>query len=383
LKTSLLSFFIGLPILLFHYYECNVLSIVWNLLFVPLVSSVIFPLTLLSFFFPIFEFPLSLFISILEVLSNVCQGISFGVFSFMKLPKIVYFIYAFLIFWMLSAVKKRRKSFSFLLFPILICFHFFYPYFDSRSFLVMIDVGQGDCVLLKAPYQKGNILIDTGGKMTGKSSIAQKNILPLFKALGIKQLDYMILSHGDADHMGESFEIVESFPVKTVFFNPGTINSLEEKLLSILKNRRISYYFLKKGHILRVADWKFEFLNETDVSSENEDSLVFLLNTSLYKILFTGDIGVKTEEKLLSSLEDVDLLKVAHHGSKGSTSRSFLEIVKPKYALISVSDYNRFGHPSPIVLELLNESGIEVWQTNLHGSIYVDLSNFSIRTLRI
>ena len=122
----------------------------------------------------------------------------------------------------------------------LLLFHHYIRYFDTNIKVIVINVGQGDSILLELPYNK-NILIDIGGNKLD-SNISKNIIIPFLQSEGIYKLDYLISSHGDADHMGEAINLVENFKVEKVIFNCGEFNDLEKELIKVLNIRKIKYY---------------------------------------------------------------------------------------------------------------------------------------------
>ena len=212
-KTSILSLLISLPITLYNFYEINILSIIYNLIFIPLVSLVIFPLSIIVVIIkpllPIYNY----LVNILELLSLTLSKISIGKLVFKRLPIYIYIIYFILLMVYLYKPKKLIIG----VFFILLSIHYFIPCFDS-NYLEVIDVGQGDSSLIH--YNRKNILIDTGGIISyygNTDGLVFNNTLnPLFKSSGIKKINYLILTHGDYDHMGEAINIVENFKVDKV-----------------------------------------------------------------------------------------------------------------------------------------------------------------------
>ena len=362
-KVSFLSFIVSIPISLFNFYQINILSIFYNILFVPLISFIIFPCALISSLVepirPIFNF----LIIILENLSLFLNKISFGKLIFKRLNMIVYIIYLIII--ILFLFWKRNKLLK--LFFILLIFHFMIPLFSNDSYIKMLDIGQGDSILLH--FNKKSILIDTGGVYSYKNNEADGKIfyniiLPAFKSLGIGKLDYLIITHGDADHMGEAIQLIENFRVEKVIFNCGEYNNLEKRLIKVLEKKKIKYYSCIKEY-----------------NNENDNSNVIYTEIEGYRFLFMGDAGVLKEKDILDTydISKIDFLKVGHHGSRTSTSELFLKRINPQIALISAGRDNKFNHPHDEVLSLLNKYNVKVFSTKEFGSITIDLNSFKIR----
>ena len=133
----------------------------------------------------------------------------------------IFILYYSVIIFVLNKIKNHEYRFI-ISFIIVLLIHFMYPYIDKNSYVYFIDVGQGDSTLVKYPNNKLNILIDTGGLYSTK--LAKTTIIPILRSQGINKLDYLILTHGDYDHMGEAINLVNSFKVDKVIFNCGDFN---------------------------------------------------------------------------------------------------------------------------------------------------------------
>ena len=249
-------------------------------------------------------------------------------------------------------------------------------YFNKNNYLTMIDVGQGDSILLE--LKNKNILIDTGGNSFSDYNIAVNKLIPYFKSLGIKKIDYLILTHGDYDHLGEAVNLINNFKVDKVILNNDKFNDLETELINVLNDRNINYF--KNVKQLSIFNNKLYFLNDELYSNENDNSIVLYVVVNDVKMLFMADAGISVEHDIIKkyNLNDIDILKVGHHGSKTSTSKEFITQIQPKYALISVGANNWYGHPHEEVLENLNSSNI--YRTDLNGSIKINLDKLKIKT---
>ena len=177
--------------------------------------------------------------------------------------------------------------------------------------------------------------------------------------------------------MGEAINLVENFKVEKVIFNCGGFNELEQDLIKILDKKKIPYYSCIKE--LKIDENKLYFLNNSDYGNENDNSSVIYAELNNYKFLFMGDAGVEVEEDLIKkyNLKDIDILKVGHHGSRTSSSKSFIDIIEPKYSIISVGKNNRYGHPNKEVLENLKES--KIYRTDEDGSIMFKFKNNKLK----
>ena len=379
--VSVVCFLVSFPICIYNFYGTNFMSVLFNLFYIPFVSIIVFPLSLITFVFPFLDSVLYYSIFVMERISLFISSINFGYIIFPKVNFGVYFIYyivIFLSFWKIEFV---------LLFLVMLLIHKGYIYFNSNLYVYYLDVGQGDSALIRLPNNSGNILIDTGGKFSyemekwrekrSKYSIVKSSTIPFLKSFGIKKLDYFILSHGDYDHMGEAINLVENFKVEKVIFNCGLYNDLENELIEVLDKKKIKYYSCIKE--LNIDNNKFHFLQTKEYDNENENSNVIYTELNGYKFMFMGDAGVEKEKDILEkyNISNVDVLKVGHHGSKTSSSKSFINEINPKNSIISVGKNNRYGHPNKEVLN--NLKGSKIYRTDLDGSIMFKIKNNELK----
>lgn len=371
-KVSLLSYFASLPLSIYYFGYTNLLGTILNLVFVPLVSFVVFPLTLLTFI-------ISKFYSILNITTNLLESLSL---LFNKFKIIIYFprinlIFVFIYLSILMLYIKFKKKICLYLIIVLLIFFKIRPYMDNNTYIYYIDVGQGDSILVVTPHLNKTILIDTGGIVSFnenyKSNIVKNKTIPFFRRIGINKVDYLFLTHGDYDHAGEANELLSNFCVKKVFINKGNINNIEKKI----NNKEV----LRLKNFV-IDNIKVNSLNNNVFNNENDDSTILLFNIYDYKFLFMGDASIKTEEYLLNNyiLPNVDILKVGHHGSYTSTSTDFINVIKPKYSVISVGENNMYKHPNKSVLDILDNT--KLFRTDVDGTIEVKISKkrYKIKT---
>ena len=366
--TSFIAFLFSLPITLYYNYEINLMQIINNVVIVPLVSIIIYPLTILTFIFSFLEPILNVLISILKFISTHLIMINIIV---PKVSLIFYFIYYVFLFMFL---KTNRNIFILLIIIYTLCIKA-KPLIDFNTYVYFLDVGQGDSSLIYSKHKV--ILIDTGGNDNIKVS---DNTIKFLKSTGKSKINYLVLTHGDFDHMGEAINLVNNFKVEKVIFNCGPYNELESGLIKVLDKKKIPYYSCIKE--LNIDDNKLYFLNNKNYGNENDNSSVIYTKLNNHKFLFMGDAGVEVEEDLIEkyNLQDIDVLKVGHHGSKTSSSKKFIDEIEPKYSIISVGKNNRYGHPNNEVLNNIKDS--KIYRTDLDGSIMFKIKNdkFKIET---
>ena len=374
--VSLIAFLVSLPITINNFYEFNILSIIINIIFVPYVSIIVYPICLLTYIFSFLE-PITYFsLNIMEYLSTHLVGIDYFRIVMPKMNIFMVIIY-YLIFFIL--VNKRFKLCVVILCLILSVNSNKYLLDDSFH-VEFLDVSQGDSILIRYPKNNKIVLIDTGGIVSFNNTNTYKvsdSTITYLKSLGVKTIDHMIISHGDYDHMGEAINLVNNFKVEKVIFNCGPYNDLENELIKVLDKKKIKYYSCIKE--LNIGKNKLHFLQTKEYDNENDNSNVIITELNGYKFMFMGDASVTTEHEILDkyNLSDIDVLKVGHHGSRTSSSKEFINEINPKYSIISVGKNNRYGHPNKEILDNLNNS--KIYRTDENGSIMFKIKNNKLK----
>ncbi|MBO7703931.1 MAG: MBL fold metallo-hydrolase [Solobacterium sp.] len=236
-------------------------------------------------------------------------------------------------------VKKGKYQLQMRL--LLFLFFQFFGLFHPLAELSMINVGQGDAILLRGPFGTSDILVDTG-KPSQKN-----NLFSFLEAKGIRKLEAMIISHSDNDHSGNAEEVIEEFHpsfVLTEHHEPVTVE------------------------FLRLYD-----LNDVSSDNANASSIVTYVRLNGMDILLTGDIDQETEERIVKRYPglNVDILKLSHHGSDTGSSPKFLDALCPKLALVSSGVFSIYHHPSPAVIDRLNSRRIPYLDTKEEGDISI------------
>ena len=264
--------------------------------------------------------------------------------------------------------------------------------FHGKLEFTMLDVGQGDGLFLRFP--KGTTCFVDGGS-TSVKSVGEYRILPYLKYEGVSKLDYVIFTHMDEDHVSGMRELVETsgemdgVTIETMLF-PEIANPDDTylEMWKLAEKKGILVYTIGAGDAIKENNAALECLHPLKGAyseDKNNSSTVLQLTYGEFSMLLTGDIGFDGEKDLLDGdmLEDIDVWKVSHHGSKYSGSGDFLEQIQPNVSLISVGR-NFYGHPSPEILGRLNECGSSVWTTLEFGAIMLksDGETYSIRWQR-
>lgn len=354
-------------ITVYYFNQIQWIGLVSNLIFVPLYSLIIFPLAIIFFFLSHFTTHLLILNTVINYSYRI-HDLFLSLFLSLKyirifVPELNTFAIVFLIisvFISLFLFVKRNilTSVSIIFLSIIIIIYTSRP---SETELTMLDGGQGDSILFHTEYNL-NIMIDTGGKLTdshtkSNNNITKYKILPSLKAKGISTIDYLIITHPHLDHMGELPYLSNHINIKNIIIEPSSYPK----------------------------DGKLEFLDTyiQESDDKNEHSIVTLLKYKNKTILLTGDMTINNEELLLNryQLPKIDILKVAHHGSKTSNSANLIQHITPKISLISSGKGNKYHLPNQEVIIRLRQSGSKVLDTQINGEITVKLdSNLSIST---
>lgn len=363
---SLLSFLVSIPITIYNSFEINIISILLNIILVPIISIIILPITILTYIFPILDSILYLFTNTLETISLFISKINITKIIFPK-PSLLIIVLYYIIF-LLSYQNKKY----FYLNIILLIIIYISPYLNSNFEVVMFEVGEADCHLIKYPYNKNIILIDTG-----KNEYKIKNeVIPYLKSIGIKKIDYLIITHGDEDHIGGSITLINNFQVKNVILNKGTFTDLEKELIKNLNKKKIPYQI--NINKINLSNHTIYLLNNTKYNNENDNSIITYFTYQKYKFLYMGDASITTEDNLLENynLNNISILKVGHHGSNTSSSKDFISQINSSISLISVGKNNIYHHPNKEVINNLSKS--RIYRTDINNMVKLTINSKGI-----
>lgn len=235
--------------------------------------------------------------------------------------------------------------------------------FPKNLEIHFLDVGQGDSCFMITPNHK-TILIDGGGSTSNTFDVGKDTLIPYLLDKGYTKLDYILISHFDQDHVGGILPILEEFKVGQVFITKQEEKSENyETFLEIVKEKNLKVREVKVGDKITIGEVTFHILwpmeKQIEENQLNNNAMVMKLQYKSFSMLFTGDIEEVAEKKILNTYKNhldmlkATVLKVAHHGSKSSSTEEFLEVVNSKVAIIGVGENNMFGHPNNAVLERL------------------------------
>lgn len=245
--------------------------------------------------------------------------------------------------------------------------------------VTMVDVGQGDSIFLRS--MKGDtILIDVGGKVTfglkekwqeaSQTSNAEKTLIPYLQARGVSQIDHLVLTHTDTDHIGDLEEVAKRFKIKEICVSQGALT--KPSFVKRLRTLKRPVRTLKAGDNLPMMGSNLQVLYPNKIGDGgNNDSIVLYGKLLGSSFLFTGDLEKEGEEELMASYPTLraSVLKAGHHGSKGSSSEAFLDQLHPSLALVSAGENNRYKHPNDETIERFKQRHIKILRTDKDGAI--------------
>lgn len=231
--------------------------------------------------------------------------------------------------------------------------------------ILFLNVGQADCEVIV--YKDNTVLIDAGNKQDGELVVDELN------KLGITKLDYVIGTHVHEDHIGGMSYIVDAFEIDKFYlpYDTKTTSSYYKDLLNSLTNKNLQIEEASVGDKISLDDLEFEVMSVDNNQPEdaNDSSIVLELTYGEEKYLFMGDATSKNEKQ--RNWNDVDVLKVGHHGSNTSSSQDFLNQVLPEIAIISVGKDNNYGLPKENIIERYNDLGSKIYRTDYDGTIQI------------
>jgi competence protein ComEC len=379
-----------LPFTLLYFNKFSIIALLANFLVIPSIGFIIAASIVTLFFSSIIPFIAVYFAAANDLFTRlVLYIIKFSgdlSYSYIDITNyslvdliIFYVMLAFLLYFILRFVSIKSKL---VLFILIIINTFLLSSLDNTNLLpdkflsiFMIDVGQGDSYLIKFPDGK-TALIDAGNTTTFFDN-GDRVIIPLLNYLGIKKIDYGIVTHIDADHYGGFVALILEGMIGEII-KPEIDTSLnkDKRFEEFIKERGIPIKYFKE-EMMKVGNTALYFLYDDEVKSisgesTNNRSGIFKLVYGETSFLFTGDVEKDVEKIYVNKYRhflDSDVLKVGHHGSKTSSSIEFLHYVSPKLSLISAGFKNKFGHPVDDVIERLESHNSTIYRTDLQKAV--------------
>ncbi|MGK4179743.1 DNA internalization-related competence protein ComEC/Rec2 [Lapidilactobacillus dextrinicus] len=371
--------YLSMLLILFRTATFNLIALLMGGLFAPLFGLLIMPTTLVTLVFPqacyFFE---SIWVILYGLLAKLFQQsylqVTIGQVPLLMIGSLL--IYALIVF---ELRKIKHQQITILVLPLLIVGGYYRLGFKDQ--VTVIDVGQGDSILVQTAFPKRTLLIDTGGQLVftrdpwqvrSTKSRVEKITIPYLRSQGISKLDYVLLTHQDADHLGDLAILLKKFPVKNIVFTRGMTQN--PNFITQLQPASAKTHFLPKLAGERLQDQR---LNGWFVApqqpgiGENKDSLTLFLKLGNVKWLFTGDLDRAGELAITKKYPTltVDYLKAGHHGSKTSNDPGFISQISPRLVVISSGRNNRYHHPSQETLTTLKQLQVPYLNTAQYGMI--------------
>jgi competence protein ComEC len=370
-----------LPIVAYHFFGVNPLSVIHNIIAVPPMCILAMPISLLGLILPWGEYLLRLSGDILALTIYVLERMNVGYIYPIIRPTLFECVLYFSLILSLLYIRVRTVSAGLILalLPLSLAYgaYAYEKRFNNKSLCIdFIDVGLGDAILVEAP-QGIRILIDGGGQLRGSWDVGKSIIAPILLSRKIMTLDYVINTHPHGDHVGGLTHVVKHFTIG--HFVTGAYFPKEDRfidLLALLRERGIPVEIWKRGaKLILKDDVRIDTLNPgrgESVENTNNASLVLKLSHKNTSFLLTGDIDKEIEERLIRSDESLrsDVLKIPHHGSRFSSSPAFVEAVKPDLAVLSVGKGIK-GLPGDDALRVYKILSVPVLRTDRSGLIEV------------
>lgn len=385
-QISLIAQIAILPLQLQAFHLFQPLSIVLNIFVVSYFSIIIIPFLFVYIsLFPIVPSIVQLFDGLfLTVHTKIIEfifyidHIGFPRMVVGSIPLILSVLYYVFFFMMMICLEKQLFNRSFFAGVFLVCTLFFMqvlPYMSKEGRVTMLDIGQGDAIVVELPYRKGVFMIDAGATFSFiNQEISEKEfthiIKPYLHSRGIQKLDALIISHEHLDHNGSVPFILEEFNVDHYVVSPFyEMNDEENRLIAELdvelhRVQAFDEFNLNEQHFTVVSPAK-------DYHDKNENSLAVMTELGGQNWLFTGDIYKKQELYIKQEFPNhsIDIWKVAHHGSDTSSAKEVIDHYLPKIYLIPVGVKNSHGHPKEEVVEMFSETDGTIFRTDLDGAI--------------
>ncbi|MDO1605309.1 DNA internalization-related competence protein ComEC/Rec2 [Lactobacillus sp. YT155] len=377
-KLSIVINLLCLPLIIFNNFEINLATFVVNILIAPVFEYFILPSTIFVGIFGnsmpsinrILEFTNRTIYSICHQISRI-QFLQLATGKFLLLT-VILLLCCGLVYISDSRYKKKCCQW----FVIIFCLNLLMNKIPLTGQVTLIDVGQGDSILITTPILRKTFLIDTGGKLHfGHQRVINYNVdkatIPYLKSLGIGHIDAVFLSHQDSDHIGDLKPLLEHFPVRRVYFGIGMEHNPKIKKVLLPFVNQVAMKTVRAGDVLNFGNFQFEVLAPFKPGiGENEDSMVLKTTINHKSWLFTGDLPRDKELEVVKKFHpQIDYLKVGHHGSKTASDPDFIRAIHPQIAFISVGRKNRYGHPNKETIETLEKQQVKILKTSEYGMI--------------
>jgi len=396
---------LGIAPILIHYFNyLSIINVILNIFTVPLtflIIAIAFPGIIIGSILPTIStyilaadyYLIKLLLKAIEYFAKLPLA---GIYI-PSLPIYIYVIYYALIYGLINARNKigyfawkwRLQIYMTVALVIAVIGIKFITNDNLR--IVVLDVGQGDSILITTPKRK-NILIDGGGSSSEgyNYDVGSKVTVPALRKLGIWHIDTIISSHIHDDHLEGLIRVAEEYKIKNLVLPRVPYKSEKLDMLIDIAERKDSNIFyvgeddrlvLEKDISMEILLPSKELLIGTN-SDENNNSIVAKLNYKNFAMIFTGDIEKEAERRIIDKDIKSVVLKVAHHGSSTSSTKEFLDKVSPIISIISVGN-NVYGHPSGETLKSIEEIGSAIYRTDMHGAVKIVTDGIKLKVITV
>lgn len=342
---ELYVYILSLPLIICMQNRIYCISFIFSL-FLGVFVEIFYQLIILSIPFSALSYILNFMVFMLNKMINFASLLDYQIIIASPPLSFVIIFYLISFIMLMKSQLHLKATFQKCLLVSLMIALLIHGRFPIYAQVTMIDVGQGDCTLIRLPLSQGTILIDTGGSRD--YDIATSTLIPYFHSVGLSSIDYVYISHDDYDHCGALESLQKNFDIRHV------IRNYEKKRV--------------------IGDLTIEMLTtDKRYDNTNDQSLIMKLSLYGYHFLFMGDASLTVEKDLLDKYKhlDIDILKVSHHGSQTSSGVDLFELIQPKIAMIGVKKNNIYKHPSHKVIERLKKKGVEILRTDNDGMFHL------------
>jgi len=385
--SGFLLWLVGLPAAAGFYFEIPTYSVLLNLLILPVLSILFLSGMAASFFMSVLPqagvFVCGAGVFCVKLCTFLCSQAEKLPYASVVTGKpawhgtvlfygILLLLTVIMRFYKGSVCKKLLLSCCFFTAQLLVI----YQRPANQALLIsVIDVGQGDCILVK--NENGHTYLIDAGSSSIKNA-AEYKVVPYLKCRGIARLDYVMVSHGDSDHINGILEMLKGDDItiqELILPDCGQFREAYEELVMLAEGKGISVRYVQGNTSFRDNGLCFDIISPDNgtYNDINDASMVMRMSYHNFSMYFTGDIGEETEKKLLPDITHADMIKVPHHGSKNSSSQEFLEKINPCLAVISCGADNRYGHPHTEAIERYETLNTQIFITAETGCIEIEV----------
>ncbi|MGT2715855.1 DNA internalization-related competence protein ComEC/Rec2 [Streptococcus respiraculi] len=365
------------PLLIYYFYSFQPLSILLTFLFSFLFDMVLLPgLSLIFLLSPLVKItPVNFLFVWLESSIQWVAGLGLKPWIFGKPTAVCLLVLLGVLLLVYDLYQNPKCCIALLSLAALL---FFITKHPLENEVTVVDVGQGDSIFLR-DMRGRTVLIDVGGKVSVGSKEpwqeqssqvnAERTLIPYLHSRGVSKIDYLVLTHAHADHMGDLMEMAREMDIGSIYISEGSTTSKE--LIKMLQTIKTPPHLVKVGDAIPICDGFLRVLYPYQKGNGgNNDSVVLYGELLQTRFLFTGDLE-DGELELIKRYPrlSVDVLKAGHHGSRGSSYPEFLDAISPRIALISAGKHNRYQHPHQEALQRFQERQMQVFRTDEQGAI--------------